>query len=155
MENFFNYITKPLKPEEVDVWFRSNNIINEKMDLFYEFSNSLNGIIIDTYLGEQNGSNETKITLSDDDNEKHFKWCWNKILDNFEKESIRFAKTGEHYEYFKNFYDDIFYNQKDEKIRESIGKFFNDLFDLEKSFTHSDLDMILAIYKSLDRNMTK
>ena len=155
MENFFNYITKPIKPEEFEIWFRSNDITNEKLELFLDFSNSLNSIIIETYLGEPNDSNETKITLSEEDNKKHFEWCWGKVIDNFEKENIKFSKSGEHQEYFKNFYDDIFYNQKDEKIRHSIGKFFTDLFDLNKTFTHSDLDMILSIYKSLDKNIKK
>ena len=50
MENFFNYITKPVRPEDVDVWFRSNNIIPEKLELFYDFTYSLNKTIVDTYL---------------------------------------------------------------------------------------------------------
>ena len=33
-------------------------------------------------------NNETKITLSKEDNEKHFDWCWNKVIDNFKKEEI-------------------------------------------------------------------
>lgn len=155
MENFFNYITKPLKPEDVDIWFRSNNMINEKIELFFDFSNSLNSLLVETYLGEQNVSNETKITLTDEDNSKHFTWCWNKTIDNFKKEGIDFNTEGEHFEYFKNFYQEIFYNQKDENIRNSIGKFFNDLFDIDNFFTQSDLDMISTIYKSLEKNLVK
>lgn len=155
MENFFNYITKPLTPEDVDIWFRVNNIIPEKLDLFSDFSHSINILIVDTYLGENNTSNETKITMSDDDNKKHFEWCWNKIIDNFSKESIRFNPKGDHYDYFESFFKDIFYNQKEEKVRNSIGGFFNDLFDTKKPFTKSDLDMIATIYKVLDKNIKK
>jgi len=82
MENFFNYITKPVRPEDVDVWFRSNNIIPEKLELFYDFTYSLNMLILDTYLGS-NGNDETKIVMSTDDIENHFKWCWNKTVENF------------------------------------------------------------------------
>ena len=64
MENFFNYVTKPLNPDDVDIWFRVNNIIPEKLELFSDFSNSLNVTITDTYLGEEPKSNETKIILS-------------------------------------------------------------------------------------------
>jgi hypothetical protein len=154
MENFFNYITKPLTPEDVDVWFRSNNIIPEKMELYSDFSHSLNILIVDTYLGEQPQSNETKITLSEEDKKKHFEWCWNKIVDNFKKEGLTFDNKGEHYDYFKSFFDEIFYNQKDEKVRKSISSFFNDLFDVKKPFTKSDLDMISTIYKMLDKHMS-
>jgi len=153
MENFFNYITKPLNPEDVDVWFRVNNIIPEKLELFSDFSHSLNITIVDTYLGENTLPNETKIIMSEDDNVKHFDWCWNKTISGFEKENINFSIKGEHYDYFQAFFNDIFYNQSDDKIRKSIGNFFSDLFDIKKPFTKSDLDMISTIYKTLDRNL--
>lgn len=153
MENFFNYVTKPLKPEDVDIWFRVNNIIPEKLELFSDFSHSLNLLVVETYLGEQNTSKETKITLTDEDNDKHFRWCFNKIVDNFRKENINFKEEGEHYDYFKSFFEEIFYNQSEDKVRKSIGNFFNDLFDVKKPFTKSDLDMISMIYKLLDNSM--
>jgi hypothetical protein len=152
MENFFNYISKPLKPEDVDLWFRVNNIIPEKMELFLDFTNSLNNLILDTYLGE--GENkETQIILSEIDDRKHFEWCWNKILENFRKEKIFFNTFGEHFEYFESFFQETFYNQKDIKVKTSIGVFFVDLFDYDKSFTKSDLDMITTIYKLLDKEI--
>lgn len=151
MENFFNYITKPLNPEDVDIWFKANNIIFEKLELYSDFSHSLYYLIVDTYLGDNQVSNETKITLSDEDKLKHFDWCWTKTITNFSKEEIFFENEGEHYDYFKTFFEDIFYNQPEENIRKSIGNFFKDLFDREKSFTKSDLDMILTIYKLLDK----
>jgi len=155
MENFFNYITKPLNPEDVDLWFRINNIIPEKLELFSDFSHSLNLLICDTYLGEELKSNETKITLSEDDKTKHFNWCWNKTVDNFKKENLIFENEGEHYEYFKSFFEEIFYNQKEKVVRDSINNFFDDLFNLNKPFTKSDLDMISSIYKLLDKSMEK
>jgi hypothetical protein len=153
MENFFNYIAKPMLPEDVDIWFKVNNIIPEKMDLYYDFSFSLYYLILETYLGDEK-NNETKITLSDEDNIKHFEWCWDKTIDNFKKEEITFNRKGDHYDYFLSFFTEIFYNQKESKIKDSIGVFFNDLFDRKKPFTKSDLDMISSIYKSLDKNMS-
>ena len=155
MENFFNYITKPLNPEDVDIWFRANNIIPEKLELFSDFSHSLYLVVVDTYLGEETDPNETKIVMSDDDNKKHFEWCWNKIIDNFKKEDINFSLKGEHFDYFEAFFNDIFYNQDNDKIRHSIDNFFDDLFDIKKPFTKSDLDMISTIYKHLDKNLKK
>ena len=142
-----------MDPDDVDIWFRVNNIIPEKMDLYYDFSFSLYYLILDTYLGDDKNS-ETKIVLSDEDNLKHFEWCWNKTIENFQKEEITFNKKGDHYNYFLSFFTDIFYNQKEDKIKSSIGTFFNDLFDRKKPFTKSDLDMISSIYKSLDKNMS-
>lgn len=141
-----------MNPDDVDVWFRVNNIIPEKMDLYYDFSFSLYFLVLETYLGEEK-SNETKVTLSDEDKTKHFDWCWNKTIGNFKKEEITFNLKGDHYEYFLSFFTEIFYNQKESRIKDSIGTFFNDLFDRQKPFTKSDLDMISSIYKSLDKNM--
>jgi hypothetical protein len=155
MENFFNYITQPVKPEDVEKWFKGNNILNEKLELFSDFSHSLNLLIVDTYLGQQDSPNETKILMSDDDNSKHFEWCWDKTVNNFLKEDLNFENRGEHFDYFKSFFDEIFYTQKDEKIRKSITNFFTDLFDINKPFTKSDLDMVLTIYKILDKHLSK
>jgi hypothetical protein len=153
MENFFNYITQSLQTEEVEIWFKSQNIFPEKLELFFDFLQSLNLIISETYLGESDSNSETKIVMTEDDKHKHFVWCWNKVIDDFSKEELIFEKTGEHFDYLKSFYDDIFYLQKEEIVRKSISKFFKELFDLEKPFTKSDLDMIGNIYKLLDKNM--
>lgn len=153
MENFFNYISKPVPTEDVDIWFRINNVIPEKLELFSDFSIGLNMLIVETYLGEPNVNNETKITLSKEDNDKHFEWCFNKVVENFSREEIYFNNKGDHYTYFKTFFDEVFYNQKEAKVRNSIQDFFRELFDLKKSFTKSDLDMIGVIYKTMDKNL--
>jgi hypothetical protein len=153
MENFFNYIAKPVDFDDVEIWFRANNITYEKLELFSDFSLSLYYLMFTTYLGMDTNSNETKIVLTDDDDEKHFEWCWNKVLSNFKKESIEFTPNGEHYDYYLSFFKDTFYNKKENKLRDSIGEFFKDLFDIEKPFTKSDLDMILSMYKLLEKSI--
>jgi len=154
MENFFNYITKPVPQEDVDIWFRVNNILPEKMELFMDFCHSLNMLIFETYLGEDKNRNETKISVTDDDKIKHFEWCFKKTIENFIREGIRFNKKGEHYEYFKTFFIDVFYNQKEEKIKQLIKSFFLELFDMNTPFSKSDLDIVSLIYKNLDKNMS-
>jgi hypothetical protein len=153
MDNFFNYITKNLDPEEVDIWFRVNNIIPEKMELYYDLSYSLYLLIRKTYLGDNQNNTETKVEMTDEDNTSHFDWCWNKTLDNFKKESIIFEREGEHYDYFLSLFTELYYNQNKEAIRNSIDIFFNDLFNREKPFTQVDLDLIYNIYKTLDKNL--
>jgi hypothetical protein len=152
MENFFNYIAKPMSPEDVDIWFRINNIIPEKLELYSDFSFSLYNLVLETYLGDDD-NNDIRVLLSEEDKIKHFEWCWRKTIEGFKREEIVFNETGEHYEYFLSFFVDIFYNQTEVKIKNSIGTFFNDLFDRKKAFTKSDLDMIASIYKSLDKNI--
>jgi hypothetical protein len=145
MENFYNYISKQLDPEEVDIWFRVNNIIPEKMELYYDFCHSLYLIITNTYLGEELESKETKVEMNDEDNVKHFLWCWKKNIENFKKESIDFESSGDHFEYFYSFFKEIFYDQKESKIKKSINVFFDDLFNRDKPFTQVDLDLVYLI----------
>jgi len=155
MTNFFNYITKNIDPEQVDTWFRSNYIIPEKMELYYDFSYSIFLLIKTTYLGSLNNKNETNIEMTDEDNQKHFDWCWKKTIKNFKKENINFTLEGEHYDYFLSLFSEIYYNQNSEDIKNSIDIFFNDLFNREKAFTQVDLDLIYNIYKSLDKNLIR
>lgn len=155
MENFFNWISKPIPKEDIDVWFRINNIVNEKSDLFFDFCYSLYTLMVNTYLGEEESEFETKVEMSDSDKSNHFNWCWKKTISNFQKENLDFIEDGEQYTYFQNFFMEVFYNQKDEMIRKQIGQFFIDLFDKEKTFTKSDLDLYTEMYKLLDKQLVK
>jgi hypothetical protein len=154
MENFFNWVTKPISKEDVELWFSVNNLIPEKSELFYDFTIALTSLMNDTYLGEETSPNETKVLLSDDDKLNHFNWCWNVTISNFNKENIKFNLKGEHYDYFSNFFMEIFYNQKNISIRGSIQSFLTELFDREVTYTKSDLDLYTELYKLLDKNMT-
>ena len=153
MDNFLNYITKNLNPEQVDIWFRVNNIIPEKMELYYDLSYGLYLLIRTTYLGYDDDFTETKVKMTPEDNLNHFDWCWDKTIENFKKENINFELRGEHYEYFLNLFLEIYYTQNRDVVRDSIDVFFNDLFNREKPFTQVDLDLIYNIYKALDKNL--
>ena len=151
MENFFNRMSKPIPNHEVEVWFQVHNIISEKIDLFGDIFLSLAQTINDTYLGDN--TNETKITMSEKDVESHFDWCWKTIVKNFELENIILKPKGEHKEYLKKFFDDSFYNQETINMRNAIPDFIKDLFDQDKPFAKSDLDILTEIYKLLDKNV--
>ena len=115
MDQFFNWLTKPMLPEEIDAWYKANNIIPEMSDLFRDFCFSLLKLIDETYLGDSDEeSRETKIGLSQEDKIAHFNWCWNKTISNFEKENITFEKNEETYNYFKSFFLEVYYNQEQE-----------------------------------------
>jgi hypothetical protein len=153
MGNFFNYITKPINSEEVEILFRANNVIREKMELYSDFTLTLNILVVETYLGEDDTPKETKINLTEEDNKNHFKWCWNKTIDIFKDENIIFKQYGEHFDYFKSFFDEVFYSQTDKLSRNSVEKFFIELFEMTETFTQSDLDTLITIYKLMDKSI--
>lgn len=153
MENINNWLTKPVEKDDVELWFNMNNMIPEKMELYYDFVMSLIDLMNQTYFGLSNDYLETKINLTTEDDYKHFEWCWEKTVSQFEKENVIFQKKGEHFEYFQTFFSDIFYEQQNEDVRKSIPTFFSELFDLDKTFTKADLDLFTDLYKTMDKNL--
>jgi hypothetical protein len=141
----------PVPKDEVDIWFSVHNMIPEKIELYGDIFESLTTLILETYLGEE--TNETKIRMSDDDITNHFDWCWKKTIDGFEKENILLDSDGEHKDYVKTFFLDSFYYQKDSEIRSAVKIFVKDLFDIDKVFVKSDLDIITEIYKVFNRTV--
>ena len=150
MENFFNWMAKPLPKDEIIIWFNIHNMTYEKIELYGDVFKSLNHIILDTYLGDD--VSETKITLSEEDKIFHFDWCWKKVIDDFKRENIIIKYDGEHKEYFKSFYLETFYNQNEIKIKESIPKFLSDIFDFTMTYSKTDLDLLTELYKLIEKN---
>lgn len=154
MENFFNWMSKPIPTDEVVIWFNVHNMIYERIELYGDIFKTLNHIITDTYMGEPaGGSPETRISLTKEDKDLHFEWCWNKTVENFKKENININPDGDHKDYFKSFYMDTFYNQSEKSVKESIPVFLDEIFDIFKPFSKSDLDMITEMYKLLEKNV--
>jgi len=151
--NFYEYISRPLTKDEIEILIKKNNIISEKMELYYDFCFSLYSIINETFLGDSEEEKETKVDMTKDDLINHFNWCWNKTIKNFEKEGIKFNQEGDHKLYFKNFFLEIYYLQKNDKIKNAINIFFEDIFGKEKNYTQSDMDIMLNLYKYLDKNL--
>ena len=150
MENFFNWMAKPLPKDEIIIWFNIHNMTYEKIELYGDVFKSLNHIILDSYLGDD--ISETRITLSDEDKESHFDWCWKKVIDDFRRENIIIKYDGEHKDYFKSFYMETFYNQNEVKIKNSIPKFLSDIFDVTMTYSKSDLDLLTELYKLIEKN---
>lgn len=153
MENFFNWMSKPIPNDEVMIWLNVHNMNYEKIELYGDIFKSLNHVIIDTYMGDTNKNYETKISLTQEDKDLHFIWCWNKVVEGFKKENIKIKEEGEHKEYFKSFFMDTFYNHPDRNIKDAIPNFLIEIFDLNKPFSKSDLDILTELYKLLERSI--
>ena len=151
MENFFNWMSKPIPKDEVIIWFNVHNMNYERIELYGDIFKSLNYIIIDTYMGEE--TNETKISLSQEDKELHFEWCWNKMIEDFRKENIIIKHGGEHKDYYRSFFFDTFYNQTERNVKDAIPNFLVDVFDVDKPFSKSDLDILTELYKLMEKNI--
>lgn len=133
---------------QIEIWYRAYNISREKMELFHDFLVSLYDLIDTTYLGSDVLSDENEI-------KGHFNWCWNNIIENFNKEKIYFKERGNYYEYFWNFFLEAFYFNKIDNKEIRIVEYFNKLFDFDYIKTKSELDMLTEIYKLMDQNLKR
>lgn len=154
MDFFFNWMSKPMNRADVDLWMRANNIQREYSELFEDFCFSLLNLIEQTYLGDNyDEGKETRISMNHEEKVGHFQWCWITTLSNFEKENIRFTFKDDDYDYFETFFFEVYYEQKDKGVRQSIRPFFKQLFDMDRTFTKSDIEMYTDIYKVLERSL--
>ena len=56
-------------------------------------------------------------------------------------------------EFFENFFFEVFYNQPDQKVKDTIDNFFTQIFDIKKTKTKSDIEILTDIYKTLERSL--
>ena len=46
-----------------------------------------------------------------------------------------------------------FLNQKEKNLKDAIPRFLDDVFDVDKPFSKSDLDILTEMYKLLEKNI--
>jgi hypothetical protein len=144
---FYKYIVEPIPKSDLEIWFKANNIIPEKSELFFYFIKSLYILVEKTYLGSD--------VIKDDESKNHFLWCWNKVIGDLEKENIKFNVEGDHFDYFWNFFLESFYSSDNRLIIDKVDTFFTTLFIITDRKTKSELDIYTELYKTLDNNLIK
>jgi hypothetical protein len=135
-----------MEKEELFLLYKINNVTQERLELFSDFTYSLNELIITTYMGDD-------ITLGKEKN-NHFKWCWNKVISSFKEERIYFIEAIELYNYFYEFYKESFYDEED-KTNNNVSKiesFWGNLFDYSKPKTMSEYETLLELYKIFNKS---
>lgn len=153
-KGFFDWLAKPMDQEDIDAWYLANNIIPEYTELFRDFCMGFIKLLKETYLGDDDLiSSQTRVVMSEKQKKEHFKWCWNRVINNFNKENINFIFVDEDYYFFESFFYDVFYKQEDSKMKESMDNFFSQLFDDKYKKAKSDIEVFTDIYKAFERSL--
>lgn len=146
IHNFLAYMNIPLTDEEISLVYKANNVNYERCILYYDFLNSLFTLIFDTYLGEE--------YISGDQEQKHFNWCLNKVVENFKKENISFKPKKEFKDMAFAYVKEIFYGEKEKDINgDKMIKFWNHVFKYDGLKTKADMDAFIEMYKILDYSL--
>ena len=148
---FLSYIKSPLSESSIVVLLSANNIKYERSQLYGDFVQSLLHLVFDTYMGDD--------IMSESDRFEHFKWCWDKNIENFKEEGICFKDTPEAYHYFLEFTHEVYYSipGKDNKpvIPATICSLWRRLFSYHTTKTRSDVDNFIEVYTILDKSLKK
>ena len=147
-EGYLEFVHSDSYKHQIDIWYRAYNISREKTELFYDFLSSLYDLIENTYLGGD-------VLNLEDDQRNHFTWCWDKTINNFNREKIYFKERGGSYDYFWNFFLEAYYFTKLDDDKTRIPEYLRKLFDFKHKKSRSELDMLTEIYKLLDQNLKK
>jgi hypothetical protein len=133
-ESYLQLIHSDSYKHQIDIWYKAHNISREKTELFYDFLVSLHELIEKTFLGED-------VIKTEDIQRNHFTWCWNKTIENFNKEKIYFKERGNHYEYFWNFFLEAYYYMQLDGNQVRIYEYFYKLFCVHVSCPPKDIKL--------------
>jgi hypothetical protein len=144
--DFIEYISKPVDRKDILLIYKINNVSVEKSELLLDFIQTLYSKIIKTYMGDD--------LMSEKEQNEHFKWCWDSVIDGFKKEMIFFDKRGVFFNYFLAFITETFYKEPDksEKNIENTLYFIINSFNYNKIKTKSELDNFLDLYKIFNKS---
>lgn len=129
--------------------FKSNNVIKERVELYKDFTLNLLYHIYNTYLGNQ-------FISSDEDILGHFKWAFDKVLDEFLEEEIIFFESKNLFNYFYAYYYSQFY--KMDKIHQLsyYVNFWKDIFYVKNQKTNKKkFQVLLEMYELFDQCLNK
>tara|TARA_R110000751_G_scaffold212104_1_gene315536 strand:- start:12 stop:488 length:477 start_codon:yes stop_codon:yes gene_type:complete len=144
---FLSYIGQPLTKEEMTLLYKANNVRYDKCELYYDFIKTLNLLVIDTYLGDD-------VVITEEDQKRHYLWCFNKVVVDFKSENIIFEDTDGLKLYFFNFYNELFYLVDDkEDIMAKLNMLANLSFDFHRIKTRSDMDLLIVLYKLFEKSL--
>lgn len=143
-----NYINTPLSKESISLLYATHNIKYEKCELYSDFIQSLIFLIFDTYMGDD--------ITSEKEQKNHFKWCWEKNVDNFKTEGIGVA-SSKLYNYFSDFMYEVYYpmtkKEENQKAHANILKLWSYIFDYNNIKSKSDMDTLIEVYKLFEDSL--
>jgi len=146
---FLSYINTPLSKTSIDVLYSANNVNFERCQLYSDFIQSLIGLILNTYMGDEITTSKQRV--------EHFDWCWSKNMDNFSDEGINFNNSKKLYDYIKQDIIETFYKVGD-KVEEELNggyllKVWKYIFSYSSNKTRSDIEIFIKLYNLFEESL--
>ena len=140
-------ITQELDEQSLIKEFKHKNIIKERVELYKDFIISLTCKVHNTYFGHAYLKNEN-------DFDGHFKWCFNKVVDEYKQEGFNFYTKGIYKELCNYIYTAIYYLDDNEiEDIECMIKWWESLFKYSGKKTQTDLEYFLELYEMFNEQI--
>lgn len=143
---FIGFIKNPMSISEINTIYKFNKVKHVRSELYSDFVQSLCDIVFNTYMGDD--------VTKDKDREKHFIWCWNKVIFIFKELGYDLSDVDNEkkYGYFYSFFLDVFYEVEDKNadLEYNIKNVWQFVFQCDVEKSQKDVDNFLDIYNMFD-----
>ena len=119
-------------------------IIFERAKIYKDFVLNLLLYIDKYYLDKETLNKDTDIN-------NHFKFCFNKVVNDFKNENIDFSKNYDLFEYFKSYFYLSYYKTKEINI-EKIKKFWHKIFDITNQREKKYINILVESYAIFEKS---
>lgn len=124
-------------------------IIKDRVEIYKDFAINLLNYIYDYNLGRETLFEDTDIY-------NHYKWCFNKVCDEFKKEGLDFSVNNKLQTYFYDFYYHEFYKRDNQNISlEYFDKFWRDVFNINANKNKNVLNTMIELYNIFDTSINQ
>jgi len=126
--------------DDLKEWYEKYKIYYERNELYYSFFLKLFSRIEETYLGDD-------VLDKQEIAKEHFKWCYNKTIDDFKSDDFIIINDGPLFDYLWFFFYNSFYKMPNNDNVKNIHIFFKSLFNYAKNKSNIEKDTYKFLYK--------
>jgi hypothetical protein len=124
-------------------------IIKDRVEIYKDFALSLLYYINKYYIDRETLNNDVDIF-------NHFKWCYNKVCDEFKLEGLDFTTNNELIKYYYKYYYHQYYmvNNNQDNSLATYEKFWINIFDFNKQKNRNIINILIEIYNINDKSIS-
>lgn len=122
---------------------KANSVVRERLELYRDFVVNLVCYAHTTYFGKD-------FLKKEEDIKGHFTWAFNKVVSDFEQESIKFGDTNELHQYFYEYFKQQFYNFETIPPVKQYITFWDDIFTIHPKKQKNIMKVLVDLYQIFD-----
>jgi len=125
-------------------------IIKDRVEIYKDFTLKLLYYIYKYYIDRESLSEDQDIF-------NHFKWCFNKVCNEFLEEGLDFTKNKELKEYFYTYYYHQFYRVDSDQNTSFIHfeTLWKNIFEIDKQKNKNFINILIEIYMIYDKSINQ